>query len=113
MASITRSAHSPNVAPSDGFLASFGLIPSASLARACAGKFAGAGKRHVARRTKTDFGGLAVPAIQEHPPPAAIRRNREIEAAAVSMAAVLGDRRHRPRVQPVDFPRHRLSLPLP
>ena len=36
MASITRSAHSPNVEPPDGLLASFGLIPSASRARACA-----------------------------------------------------------------------------
>ena len=48
-----------------------------------------------------------MPAIQKHPPPAAVRRNREIKAAAVSMTAVFGDRCHRPRVQPVDFPRHR------
>ena len=34
MASINRSAHSPNVAPSVGLLAALGLLPSASLDRA-------------------------------------------------------------------------------
>ena len=35
MAAITRSAHWPNVALSNGLLASLGFMPSASLARAC------------------------------------------------------------------------------
>ena len=62
-------------------------------------------KRHAARRTEPDFGGLAMPAIQEHPSPTAVWRNREIKAATVSMAPVLGDRCHSPSVKSVDFPR--------
>ena len=110
MALITRSAHSPNVSPSDVFcvlwidpLRQLGAgLPASSRARASVTSRA---------EPKTDFSWLAVPAIQEHPPPATVRRNREIEAAAVGMAAVLRDRRYRPSVQPVDFPCHRLFLP--
>ena len=67
MASITRSAHSPNVAPSDGLPNVLWIDALRELGAGLRGQFAGACKRHVARRTEADLGGLAVPAIQETP----------------------------------------------
>jgi adenylate cyclase len=68
-------------------------------------------ERHVARRTKADFGWLAAPAEQEHPSPPAIRRDRQIETAAISVTAELGDCRHRSRIKTIDFPSHDAPLP--
>ena len=77
MASITRSAHSPNVEPPDGLLASFGLIPSASPRASLCSQLARAGESHITRRSLTRF--LSVYRASETEIPTVGHRSSEID----------------------------------
>ena len=62
MASITRSAHSPKVAPFEGLAGVLRIDSFGELGAGLGCKLARTGKSHIARRTETDFSRFSVPA---------------------------------------------------
>ena len=69
-------------------------------------QFSCTGKCYITCRTEADFGWLAMPAKEKHPPPTTVWRNRKIKPATVSMTAELCDRRYQSCIQAIDFSCH-------